>query len=71
MAIARTLAARPRLVLADEPTGNLDEDTASTVMDMLLSLVAEEGAGLLMVTHSTSLAARLDNQVLLRAGQIA
>ena len=71
VAIARTLAARPRLVLADEPTGNLDEDTASTVMDMLLSLVAEEGAGLLMVTHSTSLAARLDNQVLLRAGQIA
>jgi putative ABC transport system ATP-binding protein len=71
VAIARTLAARPRLVLADEPTGNLDEDTASTVMDMLLSLVVEEGTGLLMVTHSTSLAARLDNQVLLQAGQIA
>ena len=71
VAIARTLAARPRLVLADEPTGNLDEDTASAVMDMLLSIVAEAGAGLLMVTHSMSLAARLDNQVLLRAGQIA
>ena len=70
VAIARTLASRPRLVLADEPTGNLDEDTASNVMDMLLSLVTEAGAGLLMVTHSTALAARLDNRVHLRLGQI-
>jgi len=70
VAIARTLASRPRLVLADEPTGNLDEDTAANVMDMLLSLVTEAGAGLLMVTHSTALAARLDNRVHLRVGQI-
>ena len=70
VAIARTLASRPRLVLADEPTGNLDEDTALNVMDMLLSLVTEAGAGLLMVTHSTALAACLDNQVHLRVGQI-
>ena len=70
VAIARTLASRPRLVLADEPTGNLDEDTAANVMDMLLSLVTEAGAGLLMVTHSTALAARLDNRVHLRLGQI-
>ena len=70
VAIARTLASRPRLVLADEPTGNLDEDTASNVMDMLLSLVTEAGAGLLMVTHSTALAARLDSRVHLRVGQI-
>ena len=70
VAIARTLASRPRLVLADEPTGNLDEDTASNVMDMLLSLVTEAGVGLLMVTHSTALAARLDNRVHLRVGQI-
>ena len=70
VAIARTLASRPRLVLADEPTGNLDEDTASNVMDMLLSLVTEAGAGLLMVTHSAALAARLDNRVHLRVGQI-
>jgi putative ABC transport system ATP-binding protein len=70
VAIARTLASRPRLVLADEPTGNLDEDTASNVLDMLLSLVTEAGAGLLMVTHSTALAARLDSRVHLRAGQI-
>ena len=70
VAIARTLASRPRLVLADEPTGNLDEDTASNVMDMLLSLVTEAGAGLLMVTHSMALAARLDSRVHLRVGQI-
>ena len=70
VAIARTLASRPRLVLADEPTGNLDEDTTSNVMDMLLSLVTEAGAGLLMVTHSTALAARLDSRVHLRVGQI-
>ena len=70
VAIARTLASCPRLVLADEPTGNLDEDTALNVMDMLLSLVTEAGAGLLMVTHSTALAARLDSRVHLRVGQI-
>ena len=70
VAIARTLASSPRLVLADEPTGNLDEDTASNVMDMLLSLVTEAGVGLLMVTHSTALAARLDSRVNLRLGQI-
>ena len=71
VAIARTLVPRPRLVLADEPTGNLDEDTATSVMDVMLSLVAETGAGLLMVTHSSALAARLDNRLHLRAGRIA
>lgn len=70
VAIARTLAPRPRLVLADEPTGNLDEDTAANVMDVMLSLVSETGAGLLMVTHSTALAARLDSRLHLRAGRI-
>jgi len=70
VAIARTLAPRPRLVLADEPTGNLDEDTAANVMDILLSLVAETGAGLLMVTHSTVLADRLNQRVHLRAGRV-
>lgn len=71
VAIARTIAPRPRLVLADEPTGNLDEDTAAEVIDLLLSLVAETGAGLLMVTHSMALADRLDHRVHLRAGRIA
>lgn len=71
VAIARTLAPKPRLVLADEPTGNLDETTATTVMDLMLELVAEAGAGLLMVTHSMALAARMSRRLHLRAGQIA
>jgi putative ABC transport system ATP-binding protein len=71
VAIGRTLAARPKLVLADEPTGNLDEATGDAVMDLLLELVSETGAGLLMVTHSMRLAARLDHQVGLRGGVLA
>ena len=71
VAIARTLASKPRLVLADEPTGNLDEATAAIVMDLMLELAAESGAGLLMVTHSDALAARLSRRVHLRAGQVA
>lgn len=71
VAIARTLAPRPRLVLADEPTGNLDEATAANVLDILLKLVAETGAGLLMVTHSTDLAGRMSRRLHLRAGQVA
>ena len=70
-AIARTLAARPRLVLADEPTGNLDEATADQVMDLMLALVAEAGSALLMVTHSERLAGRLDRRAHLSHGRIA
>ena len=71
VAIARTLAARPALVLADEPTGNLDEATAAAVMDQMLALVAETGAGLMMVTHSPGLAGRLGRQLHLRQGRLA
>ncbi len=71
VAIARTLAPRPRLVLADEPTGNLDEATAANVLHILLKLVAETGAGLLMVTHSTALAGRMSRRLHLRAGLVA
>jgi len=71
VAIGRTLAARPALILADEPTGNLDEATADVVMNLLLELVQESGAGLLIVTHSLRLAKRLDHQVNLQAGIIA
>ena len=71
VAIARTLAARPRLVLADEPTGNLDEATAAAVLDQMLALVAETGASLMMATHSPSLAARLDARVHLSLGRLA
>ncbi len=71
VAIARTLAARPRLVLADEPTGNLDEDSAGAVLDLMLELVAETGASLLCVTHSEQVAARMDARVHLRHGRMA
>ncbi len=71
VAIARILAAKPALVLADEPTGNLDETTADTVLDLMLSLVAETNAALLMVTHSQRLAARMDRRLHLRAGRVA
>jgi putative ABC transport system ATP-binding protein len=70
VAIARTLAARPRLVLADEPTGNLDEATSGAVLDQMLELVSETGAALLMVTHSQSLAARMERRLHLRRGQL-
>jgi len=71
VAIARTLAARPEVVLADEPTGNLDEGTADGVLDLMLELVAETGAALLMVTHSARLAARLGRRLHLARGQVA
>lgn len=71
VAIGRTLAARPKLVLADEPTGNLDEATGDAVMDLMMGLVAETGSSLLMVTHSIRLAERLDQRIHLRAGRIA
>jgi putative ABC transport system ATP-binding protein len=70
VAIARTLAVRPRLVLADEPTGNLDEATAADVMDQMLALVAETGAALIMATHSPILAARLKRRLHLTQGRL-
>jgi len=71
VALGRTLAVRPRLVLADEPTGNLDEATGTAVLDLMLALVAETGAALLMVTHSMRLAARLGGRLHLSAGRLA
>ena len=71
VAIGRALAGRPALILADEPTGNLDEPTGDAVMSLLLDLVARSGAALLMVTHSPRLAGMLDARVVLRAGRIA
>lgn len=71
VAVGRAIAARPALVLADEPTGNLDEATGGAVMDLLLDLVAETQATLLMVTHSAALAARLDRRVHLSLGQVS
>ena len=71
VAIGRALATRPLLLLADEPTGNLDEATADDVLALTRDLVARSGCGFLMVTHSTRLAATLDRQINLKAGLIA
>ena len=69
VAIGRALATKPTLLLADEPTGNLDEDTADGVLALARDLVARTGCGFLMVTHSARLAATLDRQVTLHAGR--
>lgn len=71
VAIARTLAPRPALVLADEPTGNLDEATADAVLGLMLDLAQQTQAGLLMVTHSDRLAGRMSRRVHLAKGQLA
>ena len=71
VAIGRALAVKPLLLLADEPTGNLDETTADDVLALTRDLVAQTGCGLLMVTHSVRLAATLDRQINLSAGLIA
>tara|TARA_R110002020_G_scaffold25201_1_gene82042 strand:- start:3969 stop:4634 length:666 start_codon:yes stop_codon:yes gene_type:complete len=70
VAVGRALAVRPPLILADEPTGNLDERSADEVMALLLALVDKAGASLLMVTHSAQLASRLDRQIILSAGRV-
>jgi putative ABC transport system ATP-binding protein len=71
VAIGRALASKPLLLLADEPTGNLDEATADEVLGLARDLVARTGCGFLMVTHSARLAATLDRRVHLHAGLIA
>jgi putative ABC transport system ATP-binding protein len=70
VAIGRALALRPRLLLADEPTGNLDEATAEDFMQLALDVVAATGCAFLMVTHSERLAAKLERRVRLSAGAI-
>ena len=71
VAIGRTFAVRPDLILADEPTGNLDEESGDAVMRLALDLVATTGCTFLMVTHSARLAQTLDRQVTLVQGRLA
>ena len=68
VAVARALANRPKLVLADEPTGNLDEKTADKVLEQLLQLVRGTGSAALIATHNERLAARMDRVVRLHEG---
>ena len=70
VALARALAARPALLFADEPTGNLDADNAVAVADLMFDLVAEIGAALVLVTHEASLAARAERRVTMAGGRI-
>ena len=70
VAIARALVAEPKLLLADEPTGNLDEKTAQAVLEQMLKLVAETDTALMVVTHSQNVAARMDRQLLLIEGKL-
>lgn len=70
VAVARALANKPPLVLADEPTGNLDEKTADAVLAEFLSLVRGEGSAALVATHNERLAAKMDRVVRLHEGQL-
>jgi lipoprotein-releasing system ATP-binding protein len=70
VAVARALANKPPLVLADEPTGNLDEHTADAVLAQFLTLVREEGSAALVATHNERLAKRMDRVVRLHEGRL-
>lgn len=70
VAIARGLANHPKLLLADEPTGNLDPKTSKAVFDRLLEITREEGSAALIATHNLELAARMDRVILVHDGQL-
>lgn len=70
VAIARALTVKPKILLADEPSGNLDQATGEKVMDLLFKLTAERGTTLILVTHNPELARRCDLQFSLRGGQL-
>ena len=70
VAIARALVTEPKLLLADEPTGNLDEQSSQSVLEQMLTLVAETKTALMVVTHSRNVAARMDKQLHLIGGQL-
>ena len=70
VALARAMAANPPILIADEPTGNLDAATGQAIIDLMLGLKAERGTTLVLVTHDTLLAQRCDRVVRLRSGEI-
>jgi putative ABC transport system ATP-binding protein len=70
VAVARALAPEPSILVADEPTGNLDEATGQQIMDLLFATQAKRGATLVIVTHDLALARRCDRTVRLRSGHI-
>lgn len=70
VALARAFAPRPRILLADEPTGNLDADTGERVLELLMSLRADAGSTLLLVTHDARVAARADRVLRLERGRL-
>ena len=70
VAIARALAAEPAMLLADEPTGNLDSRSGDEVLELLARLRAERGVAVVVVTHDASVAARLDHTLLVRDGRL-
>jgi putative ABC transport system ATP-binding protein len=70
VALARALAPDPRILVADEPTGNLDEASGSKIIDLMFALKRERGGTLVLVTHDSGLAARCDRMIRLRSGQI-
>lgn len=69
--LARAIAAKPALIFADEPTGNLDETTGNSVIELLFDRLTETGATLILITHDAALAARCDRVIEMRDGHIA
>jgi putative ABC transport system ATP-binding protein len=70
VALARALAPDPAILVADEPTGNLDETTGRAIMDLIFATKRERGATLVLVTHDPGLAARCDRTVRIRSGVV-
>ena len=70
VAIARAIAMKPELILADEPTGNLDTENSVMISKILLNYVKEEGSSLIMVTHDSKLANKADRKIKIKDGKI-
>ena len=70
VALARAIAPRPAILVADEPTGNLDEATGASIVELMFALRRERGATLVLVTHDLTLAARCDRTIRLRSGRV-